>query len=92
MPLPTVKNVSGAGLTVPALGGRLVVADAAVEVSEGSVYGFTCQESNWAPGNAAAKKEHEAAHSAQLERNTPTPPPDEPAESEAVEADQKEND
>ena len=87
---PTVKNVSGGPVSVPSLGGRLVVADAVVEVAAGAVYGFTCQESNWAPANEAAKKEHKRDHDAQLERNTPAVP-DVPVEPVAdVESDEKE--
>ena len=54
------------------------------------MYGFTCQEANWAPVNEAAKKEHKRDHAAQLERNNPAPP-EVPAEPVAVEADEKEN-
>lgn len=84
-----VKRVDGP----TSLHSRLVLEGAVVEVPEGEVYGLTCQESNWAPGDAAAKKVHEAAHAAQLEANDPTPSlPEVPAEPEAVEADEKEND
>lgn len=81
-----IKNVSGSDLTVPALGGRLIVDGATVEVAdEADVYGFTCQEQTWAPADAATKKLHEKAHDAQLERNAPPEP--EPGPADTTEAD-----
>lgn len=56
-----VKNVSGEDRTVPALGHRLVTAGATVDVDPEQVYGFTCQDAIWAPGDAEAKKAHKAA-------------------------------
>lgn len=59
--MPQIKNVSGDDLVVPWLGGRLVLAGQVVDVDEGDVYAFTCQEPNWAPADDAAQAEHDAA-------------------------------
>lgn len=56
-----VRNVSGEDRVVPALGGRLVVAGAVVDVDPAEVYGFTVQESNWAPADEEAQAAHDAA-------------------------------
>lgn len=64
-----IKNVSGEDRLVPSLGGRLVLADAVVEVPVADVYAYTCQESNWAP----ASKEAQAAHDKAAEANTNEP-------------------
>lgn len=42
-----VKNVSGESRNVPALGGRLVLAGAVVEVPDEAVESYTCQPANW---------------------------------------------
>lgn len=85
-----VKNVSGGPRT---LAGRNYEDAAVVEVPEDGVYGLTCQESNWAPADAAAKKVHDREHTAQVERNKPSQPEAPAVETtEAVEADEKEND
>ena len=52
-----VKNISGEARTVPALGGRLVLPDAVVEVPDADAESFTCQETNWAPVKPSTKKE-----------------------------------
>lgn len=46
--MPKVKNVSGVDRTVPALGGRLVLAGQEVEVPAEDVKSYTAQESIWA--------------------------------------------
>lgn len=69
--MPRIKNVSGSDRAVPSLGGRVVVNGEVVEVSEDEVYGFTCQESNWKPGDKATQKIHDEAHAAQVEANAP---------------------
>lgn len=56
-----IKNVSGEDRTVPGLGGRLVVADAVVEVPIEDVYAYTCQGTNWSPANKEAQAAHDAA-------------------------------
>lgn len=56
-----IKNVSGEDRLVPGLGGRLVLAGAVVEVPDEDAYSYTCQESNWAPADKAAKQAHDAA-------------------------------
>ena len=66
MSQPKVKNVSGVDLIVPALGGRLVVAGAVVEVPADAVYGFTCQTPNWEPADDATQAVHDQAHAAEL--------------------------
>lgn len=60
-----IRNVSGENLLVPALGGRLVLEEAVVEVEDADVYGFTCQEPNWAPADDAAATAHAAAVAAE---------------------------
>lgn len=76
-----VKNVSKQDVHVPALGGRLVVKGAVVEVPDEAVYGFTCQTTNWAPADAATKKVHDAAHELELIANFgPPEDEDEPTE------------
>lgn len=62
-----VKNISGRDLIVPALGGRLVVAGAVVEVPDDAVYGFTCQGPNWEPADDETQAVHDKAHAAELE-------------------------
>jgi hypothetical protein len=65
-----IKNVSGVDRLVPGLGGRLVMADAVVEVPAEDVHAYTCQESTWAPAN----KEAQAAHDKAVEANNPNQP------------------
>lgn len=54
-----IKNVSGTDLTVPWLGGRLVVDEQEVPVPEGKVFAFTQQEQTWAPADDEAQAEHD---------------------------------
>jgi hypothetical protein len=56
-----VKNISGGDLTVPWLGGRLVLAGQVVEVPDGDTYAYTQQTSTWEPNDAKAKSAHKAA-------------------------------
>jgi hypothetical protein len=63
-----IKNVSGEGRSVPLLGGRLVLAGQVVDVDPDDVYGFTCQEANWACVDKAATDAHKAGREAELER------------------------
>jgi F420-0:gamma-glutamyl ligase len=53
-----IKNVSGVDRILPNLGGRLCIAGAIVEVADGEVYGYTCQETNWKPADKAAETAH----------------------------------
>lgn len=85
-----VKNVSKQDRNVPALGGRLVVKGAVIEVPDEAVYGFTCQTDNWSPADAATKKVHDAAHELELIANFGPPPEDEDESSEKT-APKKEN-
>lgn len=56
-----VRNVSGEDRYVPALGGRLVVAGAVVDVAPDEVFGFTCQDGLWEPADEEAAEAHHAA-------------------------------
>jgi hypothetical protein len=56
-----VKNISGGDLTVPWLGGRLVLAGQVVEVPDDDTYAYTQQTSTWEPNDAKAKSAHKAA-------------------------------
>lgn len=69
--MPKIKNVSGQDLILPALGGRLVLKGAVIEVEADAVYGLTCQASNWEAADASAKRAHTDS-----EQN-PTPAPEE---------------
>lgn len=50
-----IKNISGEDRTVPALGGRLVLAGAVVSVPSEDVKSYTCQDEVWA---ALVEKKH----------------------------------
>lgn len=56
-----IKNVSGEALTVPWLGGRLVLDGQVVEVPVEDVHAFTQQAATWAPQDNAAKQAHKEA-------------------------------
>jgi hypothetical protein len=77
-----IKNVSGVDRTVPQLHNRLVLAGAVIEVPDGDVYSYTCQEPNWKCADKAAEKAHndgakaEAARVA-AEKGEPVPAPEE---------------
>lgn len=53
-----VKNISGEDRIVQ---GRLVLASSDLEVPADEVYGYTCQEPNWAPADDEAQAAHDAA-------------------------------
>lgn len=59
--MPKIKQISPDDRVVPNLGDRLVLAGAVVDCPAGEVYSYTCQASIWAPADAAAQAEHDAA-------------------------------
>lgn len=60
--MPKIKNVSGEDRIVALRGGsRLALVDEVFEVEPDEVYGLTCQEDNWRPVDAAAKRAHKDA-------------------------------
>lgn len=63
-----VKNISKDDLKVGTPGGPLVIASAELEVKAEDVYGYTCQETVWAPADAEAEKAHEDGHAAYVQR------------------------
>lgn len=65
--MPKIRNTSGENLTVPSLGGRLVLDGGVVEVSAAEVYGFT-QQSIWEPVDDAATKAHDHGEADYFER------------------------
>lgn len=51
-----IKNVSGEDLTVPGLGGRLVLAGQIVDVLDDDAEAYTCQTVNWAVAPVVKEK------------------------------------
>lgn len=56
-----IRNVSGEDRIVPWLGGRLVVADAVVEVPDEDAEAYLCQTETWAPAGKPSKPAKTAA-------------------------------
>ena len=56
-----VQNISGQDRTVPSLGGRLVLADAVIEVDEADAEGFLQQERIWSRPSSEHKTSAKAA-------------------------------
>jgi hypothetical protein len=77
-----IRNISGQDRVVPGLNNRLVLEGGIVEVPDGDVYSYTCQEPNWKCADKAAEKAHKDGAKAEAarvaaERGEPIPAPEE---------------